>query len=54
MKKSLHKIHDYFEKSFFQKPFFFGLSGTASESALSDFQIDVDQMAHLTEKSQPR
>ena len=45
MKKMLHKIHDYFEKSFFQKPFFFGLSGTASESALNDFQFDADLVA---------
>ena len=45
MKKILHKIHDYFEKSFFQKPFFFGLSGTASESALNDVQFDADLVA---------
>ena len=41
MKKNLHGIHDYFEKSFFQRLFFFGLSGTTSESALNDFQIDA-------------
>ena len=53
MKKNLHGIHDYFEKSFFQRLFFFGLSGTTNESALNDFQNDADLVALSTRECQP-
>ena len=53
MDKILHKIHGYFEKSFFQRLFFFGLSGTTSESALNDFQIDADLVALSIKECQP-